>query len=79
MHSWHGASTDNPRKHFMEAHMGDWVRGCDEQGIKITAKAAIERVAEFRLTMTGDSLPVPLEPSKNIPFSAEAFKSALID
>lgn len=61
----------------MDAHIADWVQGCDKYNIKITAKAALSRVAEFRAMQTAQ--PVQADGIPRIPFSKEGFLDALVE
>ena len=40
-------STSNLRKHLYSEHIEEWVTGCDDLKIKITAQAALPAVRKF--------------------------------
>ena len=61
----------------MDAHIADWVQGCDKYNIKITAMAALSRVAEFRAMQAAQ--PVQADGTPRIPFSKEGFLDALVE
>jgi len=61
------------RRHLYECHIGEWVTGCDQLGIPITAKSAVPSVAAFR------GLPVETEETTRKPFSNEAFVDSIVE
>jgi hypothetical protein len=48
--------TGTLRKHLSGEHIEEWVTGCDDLNIKITAKGALPAVREFRAEPESTSL-----------------------
>jgi hypothetical protein len=61
------------RRHLYEYHLSEWVKGCDQLGIQITAKGAMPAVNAFR------GLRVEPEETARKPFSNEAFVDAIVE
>ena len=53
------------------------MQGCDKLGIKIIAKAALPRVAEFRAAQA--ARPAQADEAPRVPFLKEGFLDALVE
>lgn len=71
-----GANTgiSNARRHLFTYHLGDWVKSCDEQNIRIRGAQAVHAVRKFRNLPE----PTPLEADRQ-EFSKEGFVDAITD
>jgi hypothetical protein len=67
-------STSNLRKHLFSCHIEQWVNSCDDLGIAITGKDAVEAVREFRQ----EPADTPLE-SERPEYSKETFVEAILE
>jgi hypothetical protein len=67
-------STSNLRKHLYSEHIEEWVTGCDDLKIKITAEAALPAVRKFR----AEPEPTSLE-AEHQEYTKEAFVEAILE
>jgi hypothetical protein len=67
-------STSNLRKHLYSEHIEEWVTGCDDLKIKITAEAALPAVCKFR----AEPEPTSLE-AEHQEYTKEAFVEAILE
>ncbi len=72
--------TDGPRKHLISDHLEEWVDGCDQLGITITAQAALAPVEAYRLHKCDAPPAASSGQSQSHPeFSNEAFADAITE
>ena len=67
-------STGTLRKHLAGEHIEEWVTGCDNLGIKITAEGVMPAVREFR----AQPEPTSLEGERQ-EYTKEAFVEAVLE
>ena len=67
-------STPNLRKHLYSEHIEEWITGCDDLKIKITAQAALPAVYKF----CAESEPTSLE-AEHQEYMKEAFVEAILE
>lgn len=65
------------RRHLYENHIALWVAGCDDLKISITAKSALQPVADYRERQGFIGTTIP-EADTRQPFSHEAFIDAIV-
>jgi hypothetical protein len=68
-----GTATGTLRRHLIDRHLREWVSGCDQLGIEITAKSAQVPVHEYR-----HGNPPASVSNDRKPYSKEAFMDAIV-